>query len=198
MKTALIIFVKNLRYGQVKTRLAAKLGCDQAFEIYKMLLHHTCQVTLAIKADKFLFYAEKIENDDWPGMIERQVQRGDDLGNRMQNAFELLFSKSYEKVAIIGSDCLELTSSIIQRSFSELDATDVVIGPARDGGYYLLGLKKNSPLLFENMEWSTSRVLEKTIRTCNENNLAYSLLELLNDIDEPEDWLKAKQDLYGQ
>ena len=198
MKTALIIFVKNLSYGQVKTRLAAKLGCDQAFEIYKMLLHYTCQVTLSIKADKFLFYAEKIENDDWPGMIERQVQRGDDLGNRMQNAFELLFSKSYEKVAIIGSDCLELTSSIIQRSFSELDATDVVIGPARDGGYYLLGLKKNSPLLFENMEWSTSRVLEKTIRTCNENNLAYSLLELLNDIDEPEDWLKAKQDLYGQ
>jgi len=198
MKTALIIFVKNLPYGQVKTRLAAILGHDQAFEVYKILLQHTREISLTINADKFLFYNEKIDNDEWPGIVESQVQQGDDLGKRMQNAFEYLFNKKYEKVVIIGSDSMELTDSIIEQSFSELNRTDVVIGPARDGGYYLLGLKENNPLLFENIEWSTSRVLEQTIKVCNENNLDFSMLALLNDIDEAEDWLKAKQALYGE
>ena len=197
MKTALIIFVKNQRYGQVKTRLAAKLGHDQAFEAYKILVQHTLQISLTIKADKFLFYHEKIEKDEWPGIAERLVQRGDDLGTRMKNAFALLFSKNYDKVLIIGSDCLEITDSIIEQGFSKLDSTDVVIGPARDGGYYLLGLKENSPLLFENIEWSTSKVLAQTTKACKENNLDYSMLELLNDIDEAGDWLKAKQALHG-
>ncbi|MGZ8559233.1 MAG: TIGR04282 family arsenosugar biosynthesis glycosyltransferase, partial [Chitinophagaceae bacterium] len=109
-----------------------------------------------------------------------------------------LFSKGYEKVQIIGSDCLELTSFIIEKGFSALDNTDVIIGPARDGGYYLLGLKDNHPLLFKNIEWSTSRVLEQTIEACHANNLHYSMLELLNDIDEAEDWLKAKQAINEQ
>ena len=198
MKTALIIFVKNLHFGQVKTRIAAKLGHDEALEAYKILLLHTRQISLGINADKFIFYHEKIENDDWPGIIERQEQQGDDLGKRMQNAFEYLFNKNYEKIVIIGSDCLELTASIIEQGFSELCNADVVIGPALDGGYYLLGLKEKNPFLFENIEWSTSRVLEQTIKACNENNLHYTMLELLNDIDEAGDWLEAKQALYGQ
>ena len=198
MKTALIIFVKNLHFGQVKTRIAAKLGNDEALEAYKILLLHTRQISLGINADKFIFYHEKIENDEWPGIIERQEQQGDDLGKRMQNAFEYLFNKNYEKIVIIGSDCLELTASIIEQGFSELCNADVVIGPARDGGYYLLGLKRNCPSLFQNIEWSTNGVLEQTIITCHENNLNYSMLELLSDIDEAEDWLKAKKTLHGQ
>jgi uncharacterized protein len=193
MKTALIIFVKNLRYGQVKTRLAEKLGHEQAFEIYKMLLQHTRRITSGVKTDKFLFYSDKIENDDWPVIFSRQAQQGDDLGKRMQNAFELLFSKGYQKLVIIGSDCLELNSTIIEQGFYELDEMDVVIGPAKDGGYYLMGLKKNSPFLFENIEWSTNKVLEQTVTLCSDHKLRYSLLEVLNDIDEPEDWLNAKQ-----
>ena len=198
MKTALIIFVKNLHFGQVKTRIAAKLGHDEALEAYKTLFLHTRQISLGINADKFLFYHEKIEKDEWPGIIERQEQKGEDLGKRMQNAFEYLFNKNYEKIVIIGSDCLELTASIIEQGFSELCNADVVIGPALDGGYYLLGLKEKNPFLFENIEWSTSRVLEQTIKACNENNLHYTMLELLNDIDEAGDWLEAKQALYGQ
>ena len=198
MKKALIIFVKNLRYGQVKTRLAAKLGHVEALAAYKILLQHTLEISRTIDADKFIFYHESIEQDEWPGIVERQVQQGDDLGKRMQNAFDYLFSKNYEKVVIIGSDCLELTSSIIDQGFSELNTTDVVIGPARDGGYYLLALKENCSSLFQNIEWSTSRVLEQTIDACHENNLNYSMLELLSDIDEAEDWLKVKKALHGK
>ncbi|MGZ8559920.1 MAG: TIGR04282 family arsenosugar biosynthesis glycosyltransferase, partial [Chitinophagaceae bacterium] len=113
MKTALIIFVKNLRYGQVKTRIAAKLGHEEALTAYKILLQHTREISRTIHAENFLFYSETIENDEWPGIVERQVQQGNDLGTRMQNAFDCLFSKGYEKGQIIGSDCLELTSWII-------------------------------------------------------------------------------------
>lgn len=193
MKSGLIIFVKNLRHGKVKTRLAAKFGNDQAFQIYKKLLKHTCAIATDVKADKFLFYSEEIEIDSLPSEFSRQVQKGNDLGERMKNAFELLFNKGYQNVQIIGSDCLELNTITIEKGFVELDKSDIVIGPAMDGGYYLLGLKINSPFLFENVEWSTSEVLQQTLSICNEHNMHYSLLEVLRDIDEPEDWLNAKQ-----
>lgn len=198
MKTGLIIFVKNLRYGQVKTRLAAKLGDERAFEIYRKLLHHTREITTAVKADKFLFYSDNIENDNWPSDFFREVQKGNDLGERMRNSLELLFNKGYTKLVIIGSDCLELNTIIIEESFRELDKTDIVIGPAKDGGYYLLGLTSNSPFLFENVEWSTSKVLDQTISICKQHNKRYTLFTELNDIDEAEDWLNAKQGLYGK
>lgn len=193
MKSGLIIFVKNLRPGRVKTRLAAKLGNDQAFKIYKELLKHTCMISTDVKADKFIFYSEEIEIDSWPFEFSRQVQKGNDLGERMKNAFELLFNRGYQNVLIIGSDCLELNTTTIEKGFAALDKSDIVIGPAMDGGYYLLGLKTHSPFLFENVEWSTSGVLQQTLTICNEHNMRYSLLEVLSDIDEPEDWLNAKQ-----
>jgi rSAM/selenodomain-associated transferase 1 len=194
MKFGLIIFVKNLRYGEVKTRLASRFGNDQAIQIYKRLLKHTCTITTGVKADKFLFYSEEIEIDNWPSEFSRQVQKGNDLGERMKNAFELLFNKGYQNVLIIGSDCLELSTIAIEHGFAELGQSDIVIGPAMDGGYYLLGLKTNSPFLFENIEWSTSQVLQQTLSICNEHNMHTSLLEVLNDIDEPEDWLNAAQE----
>ena len=198
MKTGLIIFVKNLRYGQVKSRLAAKLGNERAFEIYKKLLHHTCEITKSINADKFLFYSENIERDNWPSDFVRKVQKGNDLGERMRNSFEQLFNQAYCKLVIIGSDCLELNTVIIEESFRELDKTDIVIGPAKDGGYYLLGLTSNIPFLFENIEWSTAKVLDQTISICKQHNKRYALLTELNDIDEAEDWLHANQVLDGK
>jgi hypothetical protein len=193
MKSGLIIFIRNLRHGKVKTRLAAKFGNDHAFEIYKKLLEHTCAVATPVKADKFLFYSEEIEIDNWPSEFSRFVQKGEDLGERMKNAFELLFNHGYQNVLIIGSDCLELSTVTIEKGFEELDKSDIVIGPAVDGGYYLLGLKTNSPFLFENVQWSSSQVLQQTLSICNDNNMHHSLLEVLRDIDEPEDWLNAKQ-----
>ncbi len=192
MKSGLIIFVRNLFYGKVKTRLAAGFDHDIALEIYKFLLLHTRRCAANVSADKFLFYSDKIEeDDDWPVQFFKMVQQGNNLGKRMQNAFQLLFNKGYEKLVIIGSDCLELNTVIIENAFSELDKKEVVIGPAKDGGYYLLGLKIESPFLFKNIDWSKDKVLEQTLAKCNENKMSYSLLETLNDIDEAEDWLNA-------
>lgn len=198
MKSGLIIFLKNLRYGKVKTRLAASLGHDTALEIYKLLLQHTRRNTMKVDADKFLFYSDKVEDDDWPVQFFKFVQHGNDLGERMQNAFQLLFKNGYEKLVIVGSDCFELSSAIIEKSFSELEKADAVIGPAKDGGYYLLALKKDSPFVFQNIDWSTEKVLEQTIGIFKEQKMTYSMLEMLSDIDEPEDWLNAKQTFYEQ
>jgi rSAM/selenodomain-associated transferase 1 len=193
MKSGLIIFLKNLEYGKVKTRLAATLGHETAMEIYRLLLEHTRAVTENIKIDKFLFYSDQIEEDEWPTDFSKYVQEGGDLGERMLNAFRLLFSKGYEKLVIIGTDCLELNSGIIESSLTELEKTDAVIGPAKDGGYYLLGLTKECPFLFRNITWSSESVLLQTVTILDQKKLSYSFLETLNDIDEAEDWLNTKR-----
>jgi rSAM/selenodomain-associated transferase 1 len=193
MKSGLIIFLKNLEYGKVKTRLAATLGHETAMEIYRLLLEHTRAVTENIKIDKFLFYSDQIEEDEWPTDFSKYVQEGGDLGERMLNAFRLLFSKGYEKLVIIGTDCLELNSGIIESSLTELEKTDAVIGPAKDGGYYLLGLTKECPFLFRNITWSSESVLQQTVTILDQKKLSYSFLETLNDIDEAEDWLNTKR-----
>ncbi len=197
MKNTVLIFAKNLIYGEVKTRLAAIAGNDVAFKIYKELLQHTQEITENIIADKIVFYSNNIEeNDIWNNeLFKKQLQSGIDLGERMQNAFDYAFKNGYEQVLIIGTDCFELTSSIIEEAFLKLKIHDVVIGPAQDGGYYLLGMKKLYPLLFKNIAWSTHTVFEETIAACNQLSLNYYLLPQLNDVDEEKDlkYLKSAQ-----
>lgn len=180
--------------GKVKTRLAAKVGDEKALEIYLKLLEHTRSIVTTVAADKFIFYSDIDDNNDlWPNKIfNKRKQHGNNLGERMHNAFNEIFSAGYQKVFIIGSDCLELTTTIIDQGFWELESVDVVIGPATDGGYYFLGMKKINPLLFEKIKWSTDKVFEQTIAVCNNEQLAYSLLPILNDIDDEEDWLKVE------
>ena len=96
--------------------------------------------------------------------------------------------KHHTKVVIIGSDCPKLSHDIIAKSFDSLDTTDIVVGPAKDGGYYLLGCKKVVDALFENIPWSTSMVLAQTIKKINDESLTFHLLEPLADIDTEEDW----------
>ncbi len=198
MKQALIIFVKNLQYGKVKTRLAAKVGDDKAFEIYKTLLDHTYNVVRRLNCDKYIFYSDFIEeNDIWSeDDCIKVLQTGNGLGERMLQAFSMLFvhrtsfgEKDYDRVAIIGSDCAELTLSIIENAFTKLNEVDIVIGPANDGGYYLLGMKKKNEALFQNVSWSTSSVLEQTLAVCIKEGLSFYLLPVLSDIDEEQDWI---------
>jgi rSAM/selenodomain-associated transferase 1 len=193
-KNALIIFAKNLVYGKVKTRLAASIGNDAAFSIYKALLNYTRSVADLINADKIVFYSDKIEhNDEWDNDYSKAIQHGKDLGERMKNAFKSSFKNDYNKAVVIGSDCPSLTEQIIEDAFEMLNEKDVVIGPAYDGGYYLLGIKKLHPHLFENIHWSTPYVLDETISVCNKNNLDYFLLPALHDIDEEKDLIHFKK-----
>lgn len=191
MQQALIIFIRNPVSGTVKTRLAKTVGNEKALNIYKKLLQYTHDITSELHCDKYVFYADEITaNDIWENNnYKKNLQTNGDLGKRMHAAFDVLFKSDYERVCIIGSDCYELTTGIIQRAFNALPYHDVVIGPSADGGYYLLGLRRMQPALFANIEWSTGKVLAQTIDACIACTCSYTLLPVLNDIDDEQDWI---------
>lgn len=186
---ALIIFVRNPVLGKVKTRLAETLGAENALKIYQKLLQHTHEITKDMVAEKYIFYADYINHDDlWENQIyHKEIQSGLNLGERMENAFELLFDRGYKEVAIVGSDCYDLTPEILLTAFDRLKNVDVVIGPATDGGYYLLGMNIFIPQLFENKNWSSKTVLSETVTQINSYNYSLFQLQALNDVDEEKD-----------
>lgn len=189
MDNAVIIFIKNPVRGKVKTRLAAAVGNDTALAVYLDLLSHTLKAAENVTADKYIYFSDEIyvsigQNDF---AFKKTVQSGADLGEKMKNAFNDVFNSAYPKVIIIGTDCPGISPEILQQAFDELNDTDVVIGPAADGGYYLLGMKTLHPSLFDNIEWSTPAVLQTTVDRCTRTNLRYKLLEELSDIDEEKD-----------
>jgi len=191
MQTSLLmVFVRNPQLGTVKTRLATTVGDKVALEIYIELMRHTAEVTHKVSADKKVFYSEKIEkNDVWTEMnFSKALQTKGTLGQRMENAFRTAFEKGYKKVLILGSDLYSLKTSHIEKALHKLDKKEVVIGPAQDGGYYLLGLNKNLPALFCNKSWGTSTVLKETLNDLKLKSIF--LMETLNDIDNFEDLKK--------
>ena len=186
-KNLILIFTRNPELGKVKTRLAATIGNENALEIYIQLLEHTKKVALETPYDKQVLYSEEINtNDMWEAnYFQKKLQVGTDLGERMHNAFQGGFNDGYEKIVIIGSDLIALESSDISSAISKLDDNDIVIGPAEDGGYYLLGMKKVPENIFSNKEWGTDTVLKDTL--VDLASLKYLLLEEKNDIDTFED-----------
>ena len=190
MKKAIIIFVRNPELGKVKTRLAKEIGDKQTLKVYKELLQHTHNITYDLICDRFVYYADYINNNDlWENEnFKKKLQEGETLGNRMIVAFFELFQLGYNSVVIIGSDCPELTPLVIRDAFDQLDKTDVVIGPASDGGYYLLGLTHLIPELFNNKQWTTNSVLADTIKDTINLKKSCSFLSELSDIDTAEDF----------
>ncbi len=186
-KNLLLIFTRNPELGKVKTRLAKTIGAEKALAIYKFLLAHTKKVTENIACDKAVYYSVKVrENDLWNGEIyQKKQQLGEDLGIRMQHAFLDAFAAGYEKVIIIGSDLIDLSEDIIEKAFLQLTSNDVVIGPAEDGGYYLLGMKSVHPNVFKNKIWGTSTVREETLNDLKDKKV--HLLNELNDADVLDD-----------
>ncbi len=188
-KNLLLIFVKNPQLGKVKTRLAATLGDHKALEIYNLLLEKTKATVLPLAMDKQVYYSDFIgQNDLWSqGNFQKRLQFGDDLGARMSSAFKSGFDQGYESICIIGSDCFDISKSIINQAFETLKSNDFVMGPAKDGGYYLLGMNKYQPGVFENIKWSTVKVLSETINRISKLKASYDLLISLTDIDEEKD-----------
>ncbi len=186
---SLIIFVKNPEKGKVKTRLAKDIGDDQALHVYHRLLQYTKSISKPLNSEKLVYYSDFIDNNDlWDNMtFEKHLQNGADLGERMQNAFAEAFARGQQRVLIIGSDCVELETYMIKEAFAVLENNDVVIGPAKDGGYYLLGMRKFYPTLFENKPWSSEDLLMDTIIDLKKLNAPYYLLKTLSDIDHVED-----------
>lgn len=183
----LMIFTRNPELGKVKTRLAKSLGDESALTIYKMLLDKTKEVTQNLSCDKAVFYSVKVrDNDIWDNKIyHKYSQEGKDLGERMHNAFKEAFKKGYKKVAIIGSDLFDLKASCIDIAFQQLGTNDVVVGPANDGGYYLLACKNEVPEIFKDKNWGSDTVLTDTLSDLKNHKVFQ--LEVLNDIDYAED-----------
>lgn len=183
----LLIFTKNPQLGKVKTRLAKDVGNQVALDIYKILLEHTLSVTQNLKVFKEVYYSEEIiENDLWnPVFFGKKLQRGINLGERMENAFRSSFERGFKKVVIIGSDLLDLKTEDLLTAFENLDSSDYVLGPAQDGGYYLFGMKKPEEKVFKNKKWGTDSVFAETMKDLESQNV--TLLEVRNDIDTFED-----------
>ena len=189
----IMVFVRNPELGRVKTRLAKTIGAHAALEIYEILSKNTAKIISEIDSDKLIFYSEKIQdNDIWTVInCKKQIQTKGDLGQKMLDAFQYGFSLGYKKIIIIGSDLYSLRTKHIKSAFEQLENDDVVIGPALDGGYYLLGLNSVIPEIFKQKQWSTSSILKDTLSDLKKFNV--NLLKPLNDIDTYEDLKKEPQ-----
>nr|WP_041250431.1 TIGR04282 family arsenosugar biosynthesis glycosyltransferase [Christiangramia forsetii] len=179
----LLIFTKNPVAGKVKTRLAKDLGNEKALEIYKFLLDHSAKFTSSVNAAKQVHYSDSVNNNDiWNNeMYSKKKQFGEDLGERMLNAFKNGFEENYKKIIVIGSDMYDIDSNDIENAFEELENHEYVIGPAEDGGYYLFGMKSLNSDVFKDKEWGTSSVLKDTLKDLSNEDV--KLLESRNDVD---------------
>jgi rSAM/selenodomain-associated transferase 1 len=186
-KNLLLVFTRNPALGKVKTRLAKTVGDKRALEIYTFLLERTRDIAAKVTADKAVYYSVKIrENDIWDATIfQKYLQVGEDLGIRMLHAFKNGFETGYEKVLIIGSDLYDLTAETIENAFIALENNEVVIGPAEDGGYYLLGMNSLEEKVFKNKDWGTETVRKDTLEDLKDKKVF--LLGELNDVDVFED-----------
>lgn len=183
----LLIFTRNPVLGKCKTRLAATIGDGKALEVYKFLLNHTMGITTPLPVNKIVYYSETILQDDlWnPKIFNKELQSGGNLGERMLTAFKSGFQQGYKRIILIGSDVYDLNTKDLETAFSKLTENDAVLGPAEDGGYYLIGMTEFIPEVFKNKEWGTSSVLKATLNDLKDKRL--ELLEPRNDVDLYED-----------
>lgn len=197
----LIVFLKAPRAGWVKTRLGQEIGMEAAREVYCELvelllgnLSSLSEVELCVSPDE----AEK-EIAGWikPGWTVTR-QGGGDLTYRLSSAFAEAFAAGATRVLIIGSDCPEVTPMDIQEGWEALGKNDLVLGPATDGGYWLVGLREAKVAIFEGVPWSSEKVLEKTLSLASAAGLKVKLLRTLSDVDTLKDWERFQRARGGQ
>lgn len=198
-KELVIVFVKNIKLGKVKTRLAKTIGNHAAFEVYKELVKVTELATENLDTTLRIYFSDSIVGTKWENAY-KAIQNGKDLGERMKNAFLKGFEDGYDRIVLIGSDLPDINASHIQKGLEALKSYEVVFGPAEDGGYYLIGMSKMNTNIFENKPWSQSHLLTETISELKHNNTTFTTLQVLNDIDtfedlEASDFYKNNQEL---
>ncbi len=208
---ALIVFLKYPEPGKVKTRLAKVIGSEKACVIYRLMAEGVIK-NIFLKNewsyDVWIFFTpldKENETKDWLNSIINNQniktwyapQEGSTLGERISNAFKKIFQeKPYKRGLVIGTDCPAIDTALIGNAFDVLKEKDIVIGPCKDGGYYLLGMSGHVPLrfsqqpvfdLFMDIDWGTDRVLKQTIEKVHKNNLSCHILKTLTDVDRIED-----------
>jgi hypothetical protein len=191
-RDALVVFLKAPRPGAVKTRLIPALGEENATALYRVLAEEGVRRTAPVggEYERLFFFAPddaRAEMEAWLGARGWLPQEGRDLGGRMAAAFETAFREGAQRVAIVGTDAPWVSRERVLEALSALDAHPVVLGPARDGGYYLIALACPRAELFDGIAWSTSGVLRTTIAKARALGLPVRLLQPLTDIDTLED-----------
>ena len=183
----LIVMTKYPEPGQTKTRLIPALGVGGAAKLHRRLVIHTAKTIGSFNSEIHYSGGNQRLMYDWLGYFKYVSQSDGDLGDRMKQAFQLGFDEGCDRIVMIGTDCPAIDEALIDRAFLALNKTDVIFGPAVDGGYYLIGLRKQILELFSNISWSTASVLQDSLAIVNDLDLSYELLEILPDIDRPED-----------
>ena len=192
---ALLVFAKTPKPGKVKTRLLAAVSAEVAAALHEACIADTLRLVRKMRGcDAIVFAAggtryfrELVKKQKRGARVRVLPQRGEELGVRMGNAFRKCFAMGYREVVVIGTDTPWMGAERVRKAFSELKANDVVIGPAEDGGYYLLGMRKFVPEVFRAIPWSTERVLELTLKVIVKGKLRGKLLRRDFDLDRPED-----------
>ncbi len=189
-----IVFTRYPKAGKVKTRLIPALGEEGAAALHKKMAEHTISQVRALQRlvpgdlEVWFVGGDLALMQAWLGEdLTYQLQPDGDLGDRMRLAFQSIFDRGYKKAAIVGTDCPDLTTEILAQSFDALEDNPIALGPAIDGGYYLIGLQYLIPELFTGIPWSTANVLQETIEIAENLDLIPILLPSLTDIDLPQD-----------
>ena len=199
MNNTLVVFLRKAVKGQVKTRLALGIGEEMALSVYQWLVSLTLDAASRTKADVHLYFDQMDNELSTPESFSRHEQKGNDLGERMFDSFKNnLSDDASKKLIIIGSDCPEINEQLVEEAFQKLSEKDLVIGPAIDGGFYLLGLKKLHVDLFKGIEWGGENVLRQLVTNATSLNLTMSSLEPKRDIDDASDlrWFKDQYQSY--
>lgn len=190
---ALVVFARVPEVGRVKTRLAATIGESAATAAYVALAE---RVVAAVRQGESYSLAVAYTPADgegamreWlGGSIALRPQCPGELGARMAAAIEGAIGAGARRVVIIGTDCPDITAAVVEEAFERLATVDVVLGPATDGGYYLIGMSRLHAALFDGVPWSSPRTLEATLERARASGLSVALLEERRDIDTADDW----------
>ncbi|MBW4595234.1 MAG: TIGR04282 family arsenosugar biosynthesis glycosyltransferase [Brasilonema angustatum HA4187-MV1] len=193
-KQHLIIFTRYPEPGKTKTRLIPALGTEGAANLQRQMTEHTLSQVKQLQKTSAISFEVRFAGGDlqlmqeWLGYdLIYQPQGEGDLGLRMTQSFFNAFQSGAEKVVTIGTDCPGVNNQILAEAFAQLQQCELVLGPAVDGGYYLIGLQRPVPELFINIDWGTSQVFHQTISIAQTLNLSVADLPHLADIDRPED-----------
>ena len=192
-RSRIIVFAREPRLGEVKSRLASEIGEQEALAVYQAMLLRLGELLVGAEiAEWDLWVTSNISHEKFLSICNRKniyLQNGQDLGVKMDCAIrQTLMDKNVENAILIGSDCPSLTKDYLEQALLALDSgSDVVLGPAEDGGYVLVGMRRPIAAVFKGIPWGSAEVMQRTLQALRANDLSYRLLDTLWDVDRPED-----------